>query len=514
MTSPTHPQLRHQGSVCQLLVGQTPTLLLAGELHNSSASSLGYVTPLLDKLVRCGLNTVLAPVYWELLEPEEGHFDFTLVDDLVQAARARSLMLVPLWFGTLKNAVSCYAPGWVRRDTRRFPRAETAPGVPSLTVSPFCEEAARCDARAFAALMRRLKTLDPAGQTVVMVQVENETGILKAARDCCAAATQAFQAAVPRALLTHLAARRDVLRPELRQAWEAAGARAAGTWREVFGSDAEEVFMGWHVTRFVETVAAAGRREYDLPLYTNTWLVGGPGFPPGSYPSGGPVSKLFDVWQAAAPSIAFIAPDIYRHDFRDVCADYTTCGNPLFIPEARNEPVAAANALYAFGRHAALGFAPFAIEDIAEDHPLVETYRALADLMPVLTTAQCEGRTTAFLQEADDERQTAVLGDYHFYSRPTGKRADLAVPGCALVIDVGDDTFYCLGRSLTLTFAPHDGSQMSAELLDLDEGTFEAGVWRHGRRLNGDETYHATAIRLGTTLSLCRFRLFTLPAPE
>jgi beta-galactosidase GanA len=36
------------------------------------------------------LNTVLAPVYWELLEPREGAFDFKLVDDLITSARRQS----------------------------------------------------------------------------------------------------------------------------------------------------------------------------------------------------------------------------------------------------------------------------------------------------------------------------------------------------------------------------------------------------------------------------------------
>ncbi len=513
MPNPSHPHLRRQGATCQLIVNGKPVILLAGELHNSSASSLEYLCPLFDKLVRCGLNAVLAPVSWELLEPEEGRYDFTLVDGMVHAARDRGLMLVPLWFGTMKNAISCYAPGWVRTDPVRFPRAETLPGVPSWTVSPLSDEALRCDARAFEALLRRLRELDPDGRTVVMVQVENETGILNAPRDCSPAATRAFHGPVPEALLAHLATHRETLRPELRLAWESCGARRVGDWRTVFGRDAEEVFMGWHIACFVNTVAAAGRREYDLPMFANAWLVHGPGFPPGKYPSGGPVSKLLDVWQAAAPEIDFISPDIYRADFRDICADYTTQGNPLFIPEARKDPVAAANALYAFGRHAALGFAPFAIEDIAEDHPLVETYRTLRHMMPLLTTAQAAGRLTGFLQEADDESWSADLGGYCFRCRTNGKRADLEVPGSAILIDDGNGYFACIGRNLTLTFSPIAGAHATAEILELDTGTFEEGVWHHGRRLNGDETCHATGVLLGKALTLCRFRLFSLAAP-
>lgn len=505
------PHLCPYGTTKHLMVQGKPFLLLGGELHNSSASSLEHLKPRLDKLVRCGLNSVLAPIYWELVEPEEGKFDFALVDGLVLAARERGLKVVPLWFGTMKNAISCYAPGWVRRDLARFPRAETTPGQPSWTVSPFCAEVLRCDARAFARVMRRIREIDTKHQTVVMVQVENETGILNAPRDYSALATATFAQQVPPALLKLFTERRATLRPELREAWEAAGARTGGTWPEVFGRDAEELLMGWHIARFVDTVAAAGRREYDLPMFANAWLINGPGFPPGKYPSGGPVSKLLDVWQAAAPSLDFIAPDIYRPDFKDVCADYATQGNLLFIPEARKDPVAAANALYALGRHDALGFCPFAIEDIEENHPLVETYKALAGMLPLIAEARGHGRLTAFLQEADDESWLADLGGYRFRCRTHAKRADLAVPGCALLLVTAAGDFYCIGRNLTFTFAPLDGTASGAELLTLDDGTFVDGRWQQGRRLNGDETAHGTGVQLWTSLTICRFRLLTWP---
>jgi hypothetical protein len=81
-----------------------PFLMLAGELHNSSASSLEYMEPMWNKLEALGLNTVLATVSWELIEPQEGRFDFTLVDGLIEQARRHNLHLVFLWFASWKNA--------------------------------------------------------------------------------------------------------------------------------------------------------------------------------------------------------------------------------------------------------------------------------------------------------------------------------------------------------------------------------------------------------------------------
>ena len=499
-----HPPIilhrRHAGAY--LTVHDTPTILLAGELHNSSASSLAYLEPILDRLQELHLNTVLAPLSWELVEPTEGEYDFALLDGIMRAARRRGLSLVFLWFGTLKNAVSSYAPAWVKTDTQRFFRAQTAPGVSTGAVSVFCAEAQRCDARAFAAVMARIREIDADEGTVLMVQVENEPGLLGAARDHHPTAEAAFQGAVPDALLAYLSAYQESLLAELPRPQ-----RSAGTWSEVFGMDAEEIFMAWHVARFLEQVAAAGRAEYELPLFANAWLIAGPGYAPGQYPSGGPVSKLLDIWQAAAPTLDLLAPDIYLQDFRAECAAYARAGNPLFIPEARNDACAAANVLYAIGRHHALGFSPFAIDDLPADHPLGETYAQLREMMPLLSAAYGSERLTAFLQQADEEEWTAELGSYSFRARTRQPLADGQVPGAALLLALSDDEFLVLGRSLVLTFTPRDPDLPIAEIVHLDTGTLHNGDWRPGRRLNGDETYHGTAVLLGAELTAFRFKL-------
>src|SRR4051794_20205785 len=104
------PYLRTQGSATQLVVDGKPWLVLGGELHNSSASHLGYMEPIWGRMVELNINTVLLPVYWELLEPEEGVFDFVLVDGLLEGARRHGLRLILLWFGSWKNGMSSYIP--------------------------------------------------------------------------------------------------------------------------------------------------------------------------------------------------------------------------------------------------------------------------------------------------------------------------------------------------------------------------------------------------------------------
>ena len=117
------PQLRRQGTATQLVVDGRPFLMRGGELGNSSASNLEYLAPHWKTFRELGLNTILAPVYWDLIEPQEGRFDFRLVDGLVTEARKHDLRLVLLWFGSWKNSMSCYAPSWVKTDQARFPRS-------------------------------------------------------------------------------------------------------------------------------------------------------------------------------------------------------------------------------------------------------------------------------------------------------------------------------------------------------------------------------------------------------
>src|SRR5436305_7325946 len=105
------PQVRQNGSVKQFFADDKPFIMLAGELHNSSPSSIEYMRPIWDKLAALHLNTVIGAVSWELVEPKEGKFDFSLVDDQINQARQRNMRLVLIWFGTWKTAAPRYPPG-------------------------------------------------------------------------------------------------------------------------------------------------------------------------------------------------------------------------------------------------------------------------------------------------------------------------------------------------------------------------------------------------------------------
>lgn len=126
-----------------IMVNNEPMLILGGELSNSAATSKADIDSVLPRMKALGLNTVFLPAYWDLMEPREGQFDFSLIDEAIQTARQNNLKLVYLWFGAWKNSMSCYAPLWFKQDTKRFPRAQTANGKPLEIATAFPKTCSR-----------------------------------------------------------------------------------------------------------------------------------------------------------------------------------------------------------------------------------------------------------------------------------------------------------------------------------------------------------------------------------
>ncbi|MGI6200589.1 MAG: DUF5597 domain-containing protein [Christensenellales bacterium] len=516
------PTLKGRGRLATLYVHDAPFVCLGGEIHNSSASSLDYMERKVWPALRpMHLNCVLAPVSWELTEPEPDKFDFTLVDGLIAQCRREGVKLIPLWFGLWKSTFASYAPGWVKRDWRRYPRVHTAAGAPLDTFSPLGEASIAADATAFAALMAHIRQVDERENTVVMVQVENECGMFGAAREYGQAADAAFAAAVPPAL----AARYGV----------------SGPWAEAFGPDAEEFFSAWCFARAVETVARAGQAAYDLPMFHNAWLETPPFGPGRNYPSGGCVAKCLTVWQTGAPSLCCFGPNAYG-DVRPISDAYAACDNPIFIPETGGGPGAAAGALYAVGRHNALGFAPFGAEriwgvpmglmddpfapagapvDRASPQRLAAAYDLIASLHPLIHRAHQDGRIYAF-KESGDRGAVIETGKYRilvaYSDAPTAFTPGGGMPfpppkqpgapeGGGLIIQEDEDTFLAAGLGYRLEFLPLPGSAGAVTYEFIEEGVYQDGAWRPGRRINGDEARQG--LKLGDMPEVRRVRVYT-----
>jgi beta-galactosidase GanA len=516
------PALRKVGNVTQLHVDGQPFLILGGELGNSTASDLDVLENALAKCERMHLNTVMVPVYWDRIEPEEGKFDFTLVRGAIDLARQHHLRLVYLWFGTWKNSMSCYAPSWVKRDSARFERARRSNGEAMEIISPASTATCDADARALAALMQFTRQYDAAEHTVIMVQVENEIGMIPEPRDHSEKSEAAFRATVPDELLSR--ASRSELGPEVSALWEKAGRRTDGTWAQVFGDSAQgqEVFSAWQFSAYVEKVAAAGKREYSLPMFTNAALIR-PGYVPGQYPSAGPLPHLTEIWQTGATSLEMICPDIYFPNFAEWCGRYVRSGNPLFIPEMAPSARAAANALYALAQFAAIGCGPFSIENVnpEKERQIANLYELLGGMSAMILESQQQGKVVGlappvqFDWTIDDQPQRRELGGFIFEARfdkpPTGGdtvttvlptlgsgrwEAPPGAPlGAAMILQVAADEFIILGRGVVITFAPAGGAGIVG-IDHVQEGKYVTNRWVGGRWLNGDETHQGRHIHL------------------
>lgn len=518
------PHFERHGEDVVLVVDGRPFTMLAGEVRNSSSSSSRVFDEAAAAAAALGMNTVLAPVSWELIEPEEGVYDFSSLDAMLEIARTHDLRLGLLWFGAWKNAQGYYAPGWVKRDLGRFPRAQMERGKNKMVLTDFHGmsytafslyegETLECDARAFAAVMRHLAEVDAERQTVLVVQVENECGEQGSAREHSDAADRLFAERVPDGLLRLMREHAEGLAQDVARALELGAGE--GTWQEVFGEVAEELFTSYHMASYVETVARAGKREYALPMVANCWLD--KGHKPGRFPTGGPVARVMEIWRYAAPTIEAYCPDIYVPCFCRVCDEYRKLGNPLYIPETAIQAFVAARQLWAVGHHHAICFAPFGFEEMGQpfdasvgvlfgadvSDPRLripqdpEEYgavtRALADLLSLLPTISERQTLDAVIAELPDHA-TMIIGGYRVrVVFPEG-----GTPGACVCGRAADGSMYLLGMHCMLAFESTDASRPHVDIIALEDGAVSEGRWERNRRLNGDE---AAVIRLeGPTL--------------
>lgn len=527
--------LQTVGNTQQLIVDGKPFLILGGELGNSSASSSEDIDRIFPKLQRMGLNTVLVPVYWDLLEPRQGQFDFSLTDKVITTAEQYELKVVFLWFGVWKNSMSCYAPEWFKRDYARYPRAKTKQGKPLEIASPFSENVYRADNNAFGNWLLHIAETDK-NNTVIMVQIENEIGMLESARDYSPEANELFVKAVPERLIKYLNENKSSLHPVMSDKWGKAGFKTTGTWTEVFGDDiyTEEIFMAYYYALYVERMAQSARLAYNVPLYVNAAL-NSRGRKPGEYPSAGPLAHLIDIWRCGAPSIDFISPDIYDKGFADWASQYKRPANPLFIPEMRLTPDNGVQAFYAFGEHDAIGVSPFSIENgnDSPDAPNVKGYALLRQMMPLLTANQGYNYSKGLLFDMENKERIIEDADLkmtcrHFFTLPWDSRATDGTPwpaGGGIILRTAPKEYIVAGSGIVVTFEHKtenlevkklgedgfaevgEGKQADTErwsgqrrigIISCDEVSVNPdGSTTFIRRLNGDEDHQGRHVRIG-----------------
>ncbi|MBV8832031.1 MAG: DUF5597 domain-containing protein [Acidobacteriaceae bacterium] len=487
------PRIIEKDAHYALLVDGKPFLILGGQIHNSSGWP-GELPQVWTSMETLHANTIEAPIYWEQFEPEPGKFDYTNVDAIVNGARAHKLRVVLLWFGTWKNGNMHYAPTWVKTDTTKYPRVIRPDGEPIDVLSPLSRNTLEADKAAFTALTRHLKQLDSEDHTVLLIQVENESGNIGSVRDFSAEANRRFAEAVPPDLL-------------------AATGKHGGTWTQVFGSEGDEIFQAYYQAKYINEIAGAGKREFNIPLYMNVWIdyppaqlpqrqIDQPGI---AYPSGGAVQKLVGLWRKLAPSIDMIGPDIYSDDshfYRETLDAYRRKDNPLWIPETGRSDSFAKFLFYALG-DGAVGFSPFGVDqsgwNILGNESWTAHARNFALLRPMdreIAQFEFDGKLKTAVEEPGQTAEELDLGNWQAtvafgFPQPDGRRAPGTkdAHGAALIAQLGADEFLVTGVDASINFhLPGKLPWMRSQILSAEQGTYENGVWKPVRLWNGDET--------------------------
>ncbi|MES2796162.1 MAG: DUF5597 domain-containing protein [Bacteroidota bacterium] len=532
------PYLDKSGKAPKLMVDGKPFIILGGELHNSTGSDKEAMAKVWKEMKALNLNTVLAYAYWELLEPQEGKFNFDLVDEAIMGAQKENLKIVLVWFGAWKSTSSTYVPEWVKTNPSRFQRYTLEGGKTLEMLSPFSDENRIADAKAYTALMQHLKDFDK-NHTVIMTQIENEPGCFENYRDLSPAAQKVWQNPMPNDMVNYLKTNKGKLFPALEKAWADNGNKTKGTWEEILGKSTdqgeykfytEELFMAYNYSKYINFLAERGKKIHNLPAFCNGWLYN----KRGTYPHGTINPHVLDAYRAAGSSMDFYSPNVYTIEYDELFDAYTFGGNTLFIPESSLMP---AGALYAIGKYNALGFAPFGIdgermkskENINNLNLLKSTYKSISEMTGMISQNFGSEKLKGVYLNPNKEKQEVKMGDFKLvasssrkpgFSIDFGKSLENAgkarmsfgpppsetkdekpkpVPaspfgqlpeeiGSAIIVQNADNEFFIVGYGIKMDFALNEGISFNhLGFLSIDEGYFENDQFVATKRWNGDE---------------------------
>ncbi len=455
---------------------------IGGQVNNSSSQSEETLERAITAIKKFEMNTLAAPLYWYQTEREEGVYDFGQIDFILKKARENQLKVVFLWFGTWKNGASHYVPEWVRADGKRFPWVKNAVGATTRILSPIGRETMEADGRAVAKVLAYIKEQNR-DDTVLAFQIENEPGLLGAPRDYGRESEEIFCSEIPEDMKKFLQSLKD---GELFKIWKENGSLLDAPWKKTFGLMAEEIFSAYCLASYVENVAAAGKKVYDLPLYVNVWVRETRSRIPGiDYPSGGATSLVLDLWKYFAPHIDCLCPDIYfddRDTYQMVCSRYSREDNVLYIPESHADEKNALHIFEAVEKHMLAGVHCFAIDSTIDNDgnlkPECEQFRhtvkILASMKPLLEKYQGTGKIYAVVQQEWMESMFFDFGDFwghvYFLNSITDEpyihldcshddEEHVKVRGKGLIVYTGNGEFFLAGDGFKLVLIRKDNME-------------------------------------------------------
>ena len=489
------PKLIEKDGHYALLVDGKPFFILGAQAHNSSAWP-AMLPSVWSSVETMHANTLEVPIYWEQVEPEQGTFDFSLIDTLLHQSRQHNVHLILLWFATWKNGSNHYMPVWMKRDAAKYPNVIGKDGKPVDSPSPHFHATLDADKNAFVEVMKYLKKTDEQ-HSVIMIQVENEPGAWGSVGDYSPTAQKLFEANVPSSLLT----------PSLLTALQIPSG-SKGNWQKVFGERADEYFQAWSVSRFIGEVAAAGKAVYPLPMYVNVALRDPLTNPmANTYESGGATDNVIPIWKVAAPAIDLVAPDIYisgSEKILKVISLYSRPDNALFVPEA------ALNAdkvryLYEVIARGGIGFSPFGVDDNGDSSrdeqtneklaPFANEYATIEPMMREVAQWSFDGKIKSVIEREDFAPQTIDLGSWKAIVTFGGNGRGNAAPvnttptGKMMIVRLEENKFIVVGTGCHITFQPTGKNAGRAwQYEKVEEGQYENGKFKLRRIQNGDET--------------------------
>ena len=458
------------------MINDRPYIMLAGEVHNSACTSRLYMQKVWEKAKAINCNTVLTPVYWEIIEPEESLYDFSSLEWLITDARKFDLKLVLLWFGSWKNGHSTYVPEWIKTNLERFPRVENEYGIKTKALSMFGSDIFSVEVKAFQKLMNFVKNFDYKEQTIIALQIENEVGVLGTRRDYSPAAMEA--------------------------------------WKDDFKEKSDEEFMCWNYAAYIDRLAQKGKEIYNIPMFTNAWLKENEEEEPGFYPCGGPVQDMVEIWKNSTRYLDAVCPDIYTFKFEQTAAKYTRSDNPLIIPETRRDKWAPANLYSAIGTYHTLCYAPFGLESVGENKSYItqimhtdlndknvscklveeflsESYKIFTNMQPIITRYYGTPKMIGFVQNDDNMYRHIRFGKYQirieYYHRIDDNH--MFIPAAGIIIQEDENKLVFLGYGYRAYLeTTNTGKQL--DFLLLEKGMYDCNAnWVKYMDLNGDEQH-------------------------
>ena len=459
-------------------------------------------------------NSLAVEVYWDQIEPEEGKFDFTSVDAIIDGAMRYGVKLILLWFATWKNGNMDFTPMWIKNNPKRFKRVTSLTGNEIWVLSSHCQANLEADKKAFAALCKHIQVEDNVEHTVIGIQVENEPGIIGSDRDYGSEAQTVFDKVVPTKLVQEI---KKAGKGKVFDIWQQAGGKASGTWSELFGWEAGELMTAWSIAAYIDGVAEAGKSNYNIPMFINVWMMEQNWWPlPGeAYPSGGAVTKTLDIYKWFTPHIDFIAPDNYHIDsrgFESICATYARADNPLFFIETnRSSNIFRAIAEYGLTGYFASGLEWINADDCKTDPKSktnVDICQCIAASIPLLLKFQGTSKIHAVIEEENLKSQyldfDGYMGQVQFgpVDLPYRKKREIngSPHGWGMVIQASRNEFFLVGDNYRLFLRPKPSVDkmrvpvlvakslaLLGHFISVDEGHFDSdGEFKIDCRRNGD----------------------------